>query len=161
LSELAVGHSYLAPGERLHDKKPVPGGLLGADYEIANGRYRFKKVYGGLNYSPEMRSPLTPPRVDAKARGYLLARPRGHLKPPTSLYSLFENPANKSIEITVGRNADGKGSRTVTVEPLANEAALRNRDWVEGNLKKVQKATGGRVAYVYVPNTANLGHEYF
>ena len=37
------------------------------------------------------------------------------------------------------------------VVPIANEAALRNRDWVEGNLKKVDKATGGRVAYVYVP----------
>jgi tricorn protease len=47
------------------------------------------------------------------------------------------------------------------VEPLASEAALRNRDWVEGNLKKVHQATGGRVAYVYVPNTAALGHAYF
>src|SRR5262249_29046490 len=43
LSELAVGHSYLAPGERPHERKAVPGGLLGADYEIADGRYRFKK----------------------------------------------------------------------------------------------------------------------
>jgi tricorn protease len=161
LSELAVGHSGTGPGERLYDKKPVPGGLLGADYEIANGRYRFKKVYGGLNYSPELRSPLTAPGVDVKAGEYLLAARGVDLKPPTSLYSLFENTANKSIEITVGPNADGKDSRTVTVEPLANESALRNRDWVEGNLKKVQKATGGRVAYVYVPNTANLGHEYF
>jgi tricorn protease len=161
LSELAVGHSYLAPGERLHDKKPVPGGLLGADYEIANGRYRFKKVYGGLNWSPELRSPLTAPGVDAKAGEYLLAVRGVDLKPPTSLYSLFENTANKSIEITIGPNPDGKDSRTVTVEPLASESTLRNRDWVEGNLKKVQKATGGRVAYVYVPNTANLGHEYF
>jgi tricorn protease len=61
----------------------------------------------------------------------------------------------------VGPSADGKGSRTVTVEPLRDEGALRNRDWVEGNLRKVHKATGGRVAYVYVPNTAALGHEYF
>src|SRR5205085_8183314 len=56
LSELAVGHSYLSPGERRSESKTVPGGLLGADYEIADGRYRFKKVYGGLNWSPELRS---------------------------------------------------------------------------------------------------------
>jgi tricorn protease len=161
LSELAVGHSYLAPGERRFERKTVPGGLLGADYEIANGRYRFKKVYGGLNWNPELRSPLTAPGVDAKAGEYLLAVRGTDLKPPTELYSLFENTANKSIEITVGPSADGKGSRTVTVEPLASEAALRNRDWVEGNLRKVHKATGGKVAYVYVPNTAGLGHEYF
>src|SRR5262249_8856196 len=158
---LSVGHSYLAPGERLHEKKPIPGGLLGADYEIADGRYRFNKVYGGLNWSPELRSPLTAPGVDAKAGEYLLAVRGTDLRPPTSLYSLFENTANKSIEITVGRSPDGRGSRTVTVEPLPNEFALRNRDWVEGNLRKVHKATNSRVAYVYVPNTAGLGHAYF
>jgi tricorn protease len=161
LSELAVGHSYLAPGERLHEKKTVPGGLLGADYEIANGRYRFKKVFGGLNWTPELRSPLTAPGVGVKAGEYLLAVRGVDLKPPTEIYSLFENTANKSIEITVGPSADGKDSRTVTVEPLANEASLRNADWVEGNLRKVHKATDGRVAYVYVPNTADLGHAYF
>jgi tricorn protease len=161
LSELAVGHSGLFPGERLHERKTVPGGLLGADYEVANGRYRFKKVYGGLNWSPELRSPLTQPGVDVQAGEYLLAVRGVDLKPPTEVYSLFENTAGKSIEITVGPNPDGAGSRTVTVEPVANEATLRNRDWVEGNLKKVQQATGGRVAYVYVPNTAGLGHAYF
>jgi tricorn protease len=49
----------------------------------------------------------------------------------------------------------------VQVVPVANEGALRNRDWVEANLKKVDKATGGRVAYVYVPNTGGSGHSYF
>jgi tricorn protease len=39
--------------------------------------------------------------------------------------------------------------------------ARRNRDWVVGKFKYVNDATGGRVAYVYVPNTANAGHEYF
>jgi tricorn protease len=161
LSELAVGHSRYAPGERLHDKETVRGGLLGADYEIAEGRYRFKKVYGGLNWTPGLRSPLTGPGIDVKAGEYLLAVRGVDLKPPTEVYSLFEGTAGKSIAITVGPTPDGKGSRTVTIEPLATEAALRNMDWVEGNLKKVHAATGGRVAYVYVPNTAGAGHEYF
>ncbi len=161
LSELAVGHSRYAPGERLYDKETIRGGLLGADYEIAEGRYRFKKVYGGLNWTQGLRSPLTGPGVEIKAGEYLLAVRSIALKPPTELYSLFEGTAGKSIEITVGPNSDGSGSRTVTVEPLASEATLRNMDWVEGNLKKVQAATGGRVAYVYVPNTASQGHEFF
>jgi tricorn protease len=161
LSELAVGHSYLAPGERLHRRKTVPGGLLGADYQVANRRYRFKKVYGGLNSNLQLRSPLTMPGVDVTAGEYLLAVRGVDLKPPTELYSRFENTAGKAVEITVGPNADGKGSRTVTVEPLASEGTLRNRDWVEGNLRKVHRRTGGRVAYVYVPNTAALGHAYF
>ena len=160
-SELAVGHSNTMPGERLYDKDTVPGGLLGADYEIADGRYRFKKVYGGLNWTAGLRSPLTAPGVDVKAGEYLLAVRGVDLKPPTEVFSLFEHTSGKSVEITVGPNADGTGSRTVTVEPIANDGALRNRDWVEGNLRKVHKATNGRVAYVYVPNTAAAGHEYF
>jgi tricorn protease len=139
----------------------VPGGLLGADYEVANGRYRFKKVFGGLNFNPQLRSPLTEPGVNVRAGEYLLAVRGQDLRPPASVYSLFENTAGKSIDITVGPNADGSGSRAVTVVPIANEAAIRNRDWIEGNIKKVDAATDGRVAYVYVPDTAQGGHEYF
>ena len=161
LSELSVGHSGLAPGEPLDRRQAVPGGLLGADYEVSNGRYRFKKVYGGLNWNPELRSPLTGPGVDVKAGEYLLAVHGIELKPPTELFSLFENTAGKTIEITVGPSPDSKNSRTVSVEPIASEDALRNRDWVEGNLRRVREATGGRAAYVYVPDTGRSGHEYF
>ena len=80
---------------------------------------------------------------------------------PDNLYRHFENTAGKIVEITVGPNPRWTGSRTVKVVPIDNEYALRNRDWVEGNLKKVDEATDGRVAYVYVPNTTTLGHTYF
>jgi tricorn protease len=158
LSELAVGHSYITSfGERTFERKTVPGGLLGADYAINNDRYQFKKIYGGLNWTSAMRSPLTAPGVNVKEGEYLLAVNGKELKAPTEIYSLFENTAGKLIEITVGPNADGKGSRTVTVEPIASEYNLRNMDWVEGNLKKVEKATGGRVGYVHVRDTAAGG----
>jgi len=160
-SELAVGHHRVGGGDTLYQPKSVPGGLLGADYAIENGRYRFKKVYGGLNWNPELRAPLTEPGVDVKAGEYLLAVQGKDLRPPTNLYSMFENTSGKLIEITVGPNADASGSRTVSVVPIASESALRNRDWVEGNIRKVDQATGGRVAYVYVPNTSTQGHAYF
>lgn len=158
LSELAVGHSYITSyGERVYEKKSTPGGLLGADYEVADGRYRFKKVYGGLNWSAAMRSPLTAPGVNVKAGEFLLAVNGKDVRPPAELYAAFENTAGKLIEITVGPSADGKGSRTVTVEPLATELNLRNMDWLDGNLKKVERATGGKVGYVYVRDTAAGG----
>jgi len=78
-----------------------------------------------------------------------------------NLYSLFENTSGKIVEITVGPNPNATDSRTINVVPISNESALRNRDWVEGNLRKVDEVTGGRVAYVYVPNTTTLGHTYF
>lgn len=161
LSELAVGHSYQAPGDSPFEVQTVPGGLLGADYEIDAGRYRFKKVFGGLNWSPELRSPLTEPGVDVRAGEYLLAVEGQDLRPPANLYQRFERTAHRIVEITVGPNADGQNARTVQVVPVENEQALRNRDWVESNLRRVTAATQGRVAYVYVPNTAALGHTYF
>jgi tricorn protease len=160
-SELAVGHHRVGGGDFPNQPKTVPGGLLGADYAIENGRYRIKKVYGGLNWNPELRSPLTEPGVDVKAGEYLLAVNGKDLKAPDNLYARFENTAGKIVEILVGANADGTGSRTVQVVPVASEGSLRNRDWVEGNLKKVEAATGGRVAYVYVPNTTTQGYIFF
>ncbi len=160
-SELAVGHHRVRGGERLDQPESVAGGLLGADYEIADNRYRFKKVYGGLNWNPQLRSPLTAPGVGVKSGEYLLAVRGKNLRPPANLYAMFENTAGKIVEITVGPKPDGADSRTVKVVPLSSEYALRNRDWVEQNIAKVDEATGGRVAYVYVPNTSTLGHTYF
>jgi len=160
-SELSVGHHWVGGGDFYSDPERVPGGLLGADYAIENGRYRFKKVYGGLNWNPELRSPLTEPGVNVKESEYLLAVNGKQLTSTMNLYSLFENTSGKIVEITVGPNPNSKDSRTVNVVPISNESALRNRDWVEGNIKKVDKATNGRVAYVYVPNTTTLGHTYF
>jgi tricorn protease len=160
-SELAVGHHRLAGGDSLANSDARPGGLLGADYNVENGRYRFKKVYGGLNWNPALRAPLTEPGVDVKAGEYLLAVDGKELRYPENLYNRFERTAGRITEITVGPSTDGKGSRTVQVVPIENESQLRNRDWVEGNLRKVTAATNGRVAYVYVPNTSTAGHEYF
>jgi tricorn protease len=160
-SELAVGHHRVGGGDFLAQPARVPGGLLGADYAVENGRYRFKKVFGGLNWTPELRAPLAEPGSEVKAGEYLLAVDGRDLVPPDNLYARFEATAGKIVEITVGPNADGTGSRTVKVVPIADEGALRNRDWVEGNIRKVQEATNGRVAYVYVPNTTTLGHIYF
>ena len=160
-SELSVGHHRVGGGDYLQKPDRVGGGLLGADYDGVNGRYRFKKIYGGLNWNPDLRSPLTEPGVNVKVGDYLLAVNGKELISSTNIFSLFENTSGKIVEITVGPNTDTTGSRSVNVVPVSSENALRNRDWVEGNIRKVDKATGGRVAYVYVPNTARSGHTYF
>ena len=160
-SELAVGHHRVGGGDFIGQPVRVAGGLLGADYAVENGRYRFKKVFGGLNWTPELRAPLAEPGSEVKAGEYLLAVEGRDLVPPDNLFARFEATAGKTVEITVGPNPDGKGARTVKVVPVPDESALRNRDWVEGNIRRVHEATDGRVAYVYVPNTTTLGHVYF
>ncbi len=161
-SELAVGHQrFSAFGERRTNPEVVPGGLLGADYEVNNNRYRIKKIYGGLNWTPALRSPLTEPGVDIKVGDYILAVNGLDVTADKNFYSYFENTAEKIITLTVSSESNGTNKRNVKVVPVANENALRNRDWVEGNMRKVHAATNGQVAYVYVPNTTTAGHEYF
>jgi tricorn protease len=165
LGELSVSHIAITPGERAVEPQEGPGGgLLGADYEVANGRYRFRKVYGGVAWWPDLRAPLASPGVDVKAGEYLLAVGGVDLRPPIEVYAPFANTGGKRIEITVGPSPDGTGARTVTVEPLATleeELNLRRVDWVEGNRRKVEQATGGRVAYVYLPDTDAEGYDFF
>ncbi|MEJ7637415.1 MAG: PDZ domain-containing protein [Singulisphaera sp.] len=160
-SELTVGHSNLGGGDRLYQPKTVPVGLLGADFEIADGRYRFKKIFGGLNWDPELKAPLVAPGVEVKEGDYLLAVDGQDLKSPAEIHRLLENKVDRRVELKVGPKPEGADARTITVVPIGDESALRNRDWVEGNLKTVRERTGGKVAYVYVPNTADLGHAYF
>ncbi len=161
-SELVVGHHRLqGGGDRVGAPEQVGGGLLGADYTINNNRYQIKKIYGGLNWNPELRSPLTEPGINAVVGEYILAVNGKEVSAAQNLFSFFENTAGKIVELTLGPNTTMTGSRLVKVVPVVNESTLRNRDWVEGNLKKVTEATNGQVAYVYVPNTAGQGHEYF
>jgi len=161
-SELGVGHHrFGSQGEPLREADMVPGGLLGADYEMVNDRYRFRKIYGGLNWNGDLFSPLTEPGVNINEGDYLLAVNGEALDGDDNIYRLFERTAGKIVTLTVGPNADGSNSRKEKVTPVRDEYSLRNRDWVEGNLQKVSEATDGRVAYVYVPNTGGGGFEYF
>jgi tricorn protease len=160
-SELRVGHSYSGRGESI-DKPPNVGiGLLGADFEVADGRYRFKKVYGGLNWRAALRAPLRAPGISVADGEYLLAVDGKPLTTDRNVYSAFENMIEKPIEISVGPRADGQGARTLQVVPIASDRELRYVDWVEGNIRKVDAATGGRVAYVHVPDTSVAGHASF
>ena len=161
-SELAVGHHrFGSDGDQLSSPDRVAGGLLGADYRVKNNRHQITKIYGGLNWTPDLRSPLTEPGVAIREGDYIIAVNGKNISGTSNLYSFFENTANTLVTIKVSSNADGSNARTYEVTPLRTEWAIRNRDWVEGNMKKVHEATNGDVAYVYVPNTTVAGFEYF
>jgi tricorn protease len=160
LGELTVGHMFVGGGERPEARK-VKGGLLGADYSLENGRYRIAKVYDGENWNPGLQAPLTQPGVNVKAGDYILAVNDLELHSSDNIYSFFEETAGKQVVLKVGANPDGKDSREVTVVPVESEEGLRHLAWIESNRRKVDQATGGRVAYVYVPNTAGGGYTSF
>lgn len=158
--ELAVGHSYVVPGEG-PGEDPVSVGLLGADFAVENGRYRIRRIYTGENWNPELRAPLSAPGIQVTEGEYLLEVNGQPLAPPTNIYSLFEGTAGRQTSIRVNDAPSLDGSRLVTVVPVASEGALRLRAWVEGNRRKVDELSGGRLAYIYLPNTSVSGYTSF
>ncbi|NTV81572.1 MAG: protease, partial [Candidatus Aminicenantes bacterium] len=160
LGGIEVGHLGVGGGD-LPAVRRVPTGLLGADYKVENGRYRFTRVYNGENWNPQLRAPLTQPGVNVAAGDYLLAVNGRNLIGSDNVYSFFEDTAGKQVLLKVGPSPDGRGSREVTVVPLPSEMSLRNYAWIEDNRRYVDKVTGGRVAYVYMPDTSFGGYTNF
>ncbi|MGE5143618.1 MAG: S41 family peptidase [Acidobacteriota bacterium] len=160
MGEMVVGHSFVGGGD-MPRIDTVAVGLLGADYQVENGVYRFRRVYSGLNWNPGMRAPLTEPGVDVSAGDYLLAVNGRPLRAPTNVYALFANTVGRQTVLTVNSKPTPQGARTVTVVPVASETGLRHRAWVEGNVHLVDSLSGGRVAYVHMPNTAEAGYTEF
>jgi tricorn protease len=156
LGEITIGHMFIFGGD-IPKAPEVKSGVLGADYKVENDRYRFAKIYNGENWNPELRAPLTQPGVDVKVGDYLLEVNGAEVRPTDEVYRYFENTAGKQTRIKVGPHPDGKDARDVTVVPLADENELRTRAWEEDNRRKVDELSGGKVAYVHVPDTANGG----
>jgi len=160
LGNMAVGHHNSGGGD-IPQPTRYTVGLLGADYSIENGRYRFARILDGENWNPGLVAPLTQPGVDVREGEYLLAVNGRNLTSADNLYSHFQETAGRQIVLRVGPDPNGTGARQVTVIPVANEGGLRNLAWIEGNRRKVSELSGGKLAYVYLPNTGGAGYSNF
>ncbi len=159
--ELVVGHAYVGAGD-IPGPAGVPVGMLGVDYEVTTeGYYRIQRIYPGINWHPELRSPLTEPGINVHEGDYLLGVNGRPLRSPTIVYSLFEKTADHITDLLVSPTTNEAEARTVSVRPIGSEIALRHWNWVEGNRKKVDELSRGRVAYVYLPDTGINGYSNF
>jgi tricorn protease len=157
---LSVGHTFIRGGA-MPDQGAENGGLLGADLRIVNGHYRFERVFAGENWNPKLVAPLTQPGVNVVAGDYLLAVNDRSAVADGEVGRYLLGTAGKQTVLTVGRNPDGSGSRRVTVVPVASDKSLRLRSWMEANRRTVDALSGGRLAYVFIPDTAGGGFANF
>ena len=158
--ETSVGHSFVGDGDRpVPDTIPI--GLLGADLEESNGRYRIKKIYTGESWNPELRAPLRAPGINVREGDYILSVNGAELRAPMNPYRLFEGTTGRQTVLRVNASPSSEGSREITVVPIASDVALRSRAWVENNRRTVDRMSQGRLAYVWLPNTAGPGYTYF
>jgi len=162
LGELGNSHTYVSGGDAMPEEKRVPTAYLGADFALdaASGRYRFATVFPGDNARDKYRAPLTAPGVDVRAGEYLLAIDGQELRSPVDPYSLLVGKQGATIRLSVADTPSGK-RREVTVEPVRNELSLREQAWIDHNRELVDKASGGKVAYLYLSDMSARGMDQF
>ncbi|HTK32239.1 MAG TPA: PDZ domain-containing protein [Candidatus Saccharimonadaceae bacterium] len=162
IGELSTSHTYVGGGDA-PEVKHVDIGLLGADWSLdaASGRYRIDHVYRARDWNSKVAAPLGEPGVNVHDGDFLLAVNGRPVRAPENVFAAFTGTTGKITTITVSASAGDTKGRTYTVKPIANEQTLRYTAWVDGMREQVAKATGGRVAYVHVPNTATLGIQEF
>jgi tricorn protease len=156
IAELSTSHTYVGGGDQ--PKAPQIGvGLLGVDFQAEEGYYRIAKIYPGENWTESTRSPLTEPGLRAKAGDYLIAVDGQQAKASQDVYAYFQNLAGKIVSLKLNSKPSTDGAWEITVKPTGDESGVRYLDWINNNRKRVEEATGGRIGYMHVPDTAIEG----
>jgi tricorn protease len=154
--ELSVGHSFVRGGDMPEVDKPS-GGVLGADLAKDSGRWKISRIYTFESWNPKMLAPLDRPGLKVAKGHYILAVDGVEMTDRDDPYRLLDGTAKRQTLLTINDKPTMAGSWSVTVEPVDNEGALRQRAWVEDNRRKVDELSGGKLAYVWVPNTGGDG----
>jgi tricorn protease len=160
MSYISVGHMFIRGGyvPRMDE---ITVGLLGADYAIEHGHYRITRIYTGGKWNPELYAPLAQPGLQVKQGDYLLAVNGNPIDGSMNVYQAFQDLAGKTVTLTVGPDPGLQGSHSVIVNTIPNEAGLRHAAWTDHNRELVDRLSGGKIAYVYLPDTAGGGFTHF
>jgi tricorn protease len=152
IGELNASQTYKGGG----DAEEAPSrnvGMLGIDWELADGAYRVKKIIRGGPWDASVRAPLDEPGVNVKEGEFILAVNGVPIDPKADPWAGFQGLGNKTVVLTVSASASGGSPRQVVVKVLADESELRFRAWIEERRQIVDKATGGKIGYIYVQST--------
>lgn len=161
IGELCSGHAYVTPGEADRPDR-IKTGLLGAEISRdKSGFFRLDKILQGANWNKELRSPLTDAGIDAKVGDFVVAIDGIPTNTVKDMYSLLVGKANIPTEIELNNKPSLAGARRVVISPLDDEYPLYHYEWVQNNLKKVEKESNGKIGYIYIPDMGPEGLNEF
>jgi len=157
ISELNSSHTYRSGGD-LEEPEKRGVGYLGCDFVLTNGAYQIQHILRGAAWDAEERSPLLRPGLTNISEGdYLLAVNGMPLDIAQDPWAAFQGLDGKTVTLAVGPDPSIDNAHKVLVETLKSEERLRYLAWVEQNRRRVEAASEGRIAYVYVPDTGQGG----
>lgn len=154
--ELSVGHSFVFGGD-FPAVDTVRVGLLGADFEAHQDRWRFQRIYTAESWNPNLNAPLDRPGLNIAEGHYLVGVDGRELTTNDDPYRLLDGTANRQTILHINDQPTMDGAWLETVEPIRSESGLRQRAWVEDNRRYVDEHSNGRLAYIWVPNTGGPG----
>ncbi|MDR0825140.1 MAG: PDZ domain-containing protein [Prevotella sp.] len=161
IGELGCGHAYVNPGEADRAER-INTGLLGAEISRdKSGFFRIEKILQGASWSKELRSPLTESGIEANVGDFIVAIDGIPTNSVKDMYSLLTGKADVPTEISLNSKAQLAGARKIVISPLTEEYSLYHYEWVQNNLKKVEKASNGKIGYIYIPDMGVEGLNEF
>ena len=161
IGELNAGHAYVGGGDMPKPER-IPMGLLGAFLERQpGGSYRVARILPGHNWDPRYRSPLTEIGVNVRPGDHILAIDGVPVASLPDLQAALVGKAGKQVRLRVNAEPKDDGARDEVVVPTADEQPLHYLDWVLRNIESVDKATGGKVGYVHIPDMGVPGLNEF
>lgn len=158
-AEYSVGHSYTRSGDEPGPDR-VSVGLLGADWKQTKAGYAISRIYTAESWNPDLDAPLAKPGISVRSGDILKSVNGIDVSADKNLYSYFENLAGELVTLTF-TDQNGANERTFMASAISSERGLRSRTWVEDNRRKVEDLSDGKLAYVWLPNTAGAGYTYF
>ena len=160
ISELACGHAYVSVGE--YDKpERIQMGLLGAEIsKDRSGFFKIDRILEGANYSESLRSPLREPGIGVEEGNFITAVNGVSVKDCPNIYQLLAGKAGVLTELTVNTKA-AAGGRKVVVKPISDEYPLYHYEWVQKCIETVDRLSGGKVGYIYIPDMSAEGLNEF
>ncbi len=161
VGELCVSHTYIGGGDMgpmAVPTSPVFTGLLGADLipDAKAGFYRFDKIYGPTEINLGLPGPLSRSDIALKEGDYLIALDGVTVTAGDDYFKLLQTTPGRKIKVTVNAKPSAEGAKTYEVEPIRSDSTLRYNRWLADNIRKIEKATGGKVGYMHI-NAMNSG----
>lgn len=162
LGELNVGHAYITSGESPEIPR-IKTGLLGAQYsrDAGTGAFRMEKIFRGADWDSSLICPLRAPGVNAKAGEYIVEIDGIPASELTDVGQALIGKAGVTVEVKIASSASGADARTVYLKPVDDESKLAYYEWVQNNIEKVDRLSGGEIGYIHIPDMSVAGLDMF
>lgn len=161
VSELNTGHCYVN-GPSPFAERDARSASLGVDLEFdkAAHAYRITRILRGDSWNLA-RTPLGEPGTGVKEGDYLLKIGQDALREDQDPAALLLGTAGRGIAVTVNSKPSLDGARTLNVVPIPSDIGYRHLEWVRSRREYVDKASGGKIAYVYIGDMVEAGMDDF